>query len=98
MTDITKTLSEAWDSGFFYKIRSGEFDEAQYSKLKEALSKFQAPPGATLEKDFVSMVWFIPLFINWHEKILLEKGMSRDRFSEVEDFFYNKVEEILGLP
>jgi hypothetical protein len=96
MVDLKNALEEAWENGFFFNLRYGKFKEDQYQKLRTV---FEAvPSNVDLDKRLVSLLWFIPTFIQWQEERLLQAGMEKGKINEVYDFFYNECEAILGLP
>jgi len=52
------------------------------------------------DRKVLSMFWFIPLFILWPEERLLAQpgGISKTRFDEIFNSFYNNCERIMGIP
>ncbi len=96
MLELKKVLEEAWEHGFFYNLRSGNLNEDQYQKLKEVFEAL--PSDVDCDKRMVTLLWFIPTFIQWQEERLLRAGVKKDKIAEVYNFFYNTCERILGLP
>jgi len=101
MDKLKTALEKAWDSGFFYNIRYGIFNETQYSELRNMFDESKISIGASdgnIDAQMVSLIWFIPLFIEWQRERLTQNGLSKDKIDEVINYFYNECEKILGLP
>lgn len=99
MERLKAQLEKEWGDGFFYGLRNGVFDENQYIRVKMAFEQFDAEAaGCSIDKRFVSLIWFIPSFVKWQEDRLVASGIGREKFEEMSNFFYNQCENILGLP
>ena len=96
--NILKQLEYAWSDGFFFNLRNGTFEEQEYEKLKICFDSLKGTEIDFSNKRVIELLWFIPLFILWQEERLTLKGMPKDKFDEVFNFFYNECEDLLGLP
>jgi len=82
-----------------YNPTKGEFNKLQFDELKNEHDNFELGKEIEfLDRDFVSMIWFIPTFISWQEERLLNNNINSSLIQEISNYFYNKCEEILGIP
>lgn len=100
MIELIKVLEEAWDEGFFYHLRSGSFDKYEYEKLKICFENFSMEEYEkdSPDKKLVSLLWFIPLFIEWQKERLIENGVDPRTIEDMSSLFFNQCERILGMP
>ena len=97
MDDLILVLEKAWSEGFFYELRSGNINENELEQLKQHFDSFSFNDH-DINKEFVSLLWIIPTFITWQKERLLKSGYSEEIINEVYNYFYNKCEDILGIP
>jgi hypothetical protein len=100
MEDIKQEFREAWEDGFFYNLRQGIFNEYQYEKLRSVLERCVLHLNAsdTIDKELVKLIWFTPLFVDWQRERLLEKGVDESTIRRASNYFFDRCQEILGLP
>lgn len=97
---IMQALEQEWEqpTGFFARLRAGEFDEAGLERLLTLLSAIEQAPDAPLSRRMVALLWFIPLFMTWQRERLVEQGEDLHTFEEALHRVLNKLYGILGLP
>ncbi|MBI1183447.1 hypothetical protein GC194_04215 [bacterium] len=96
--ELTSILDNSWTKGFFYSLRNGVVDKSDFAILLNGLSRFSATHYTSFPKEFVSLIWFIPTFIDWQEERLLDNGVEKEEFKMIYDSMCNECERILGLP
>jgi hypothetical protein len=100
MQELTKQLEQAWENGFFYNLRQGLFKTEEYLEIKELFDSIEDLEEAsqTIDRRFVSLIWFIPTFISWQQERLTSNGVSKETIEEISEYFYTQCERILGVP
>ena len=103
---IAEKLQAEWDDipdGFFSKLRDGIMDQDRYEHvlrlLKEARDVSLAYPEDCLDKLFVKVLWFMPIFMAWQIQRVEKNGYPVDVYTG--DWcatIENIVSEILGEP
>jgi len=85
------------ETGFFWKIRQGDFRENDFSR---ALEKFAAVPsiaGELVPARLVSILWYVPIFMEWQTDRVRERGCSMAAYAAASTSLLNEVERILGV-
>jgi hypothetical protein len=99
MQGIVRKIEKYWDypDGALAQLRSGEFNKDDIKALIKLLESITIE-GNQLDRRFVSVTWFIPLFMLWQQERLQEEGVDTNEleilFNEILDLLY----EILGMP
>jgi hypothetical protein len=86
------------ETGFFWRTRQGVFQKEDFERT---LGKLAAVPGVTeqsLPARFVSVVWYIPIFMEWQTDRVRECGVNPDEYRRATVKLTNEVERILGVP
>jgi hypothetical protein len=93
-------LEGEWSSeeGFLWLLRQGRFDERSYESLLSFLRSVADEEGEALPKRLVSVLWYIPLFMEWQTDRISKAGHSKDAYQRAVAVVRNEVERILGLP
>jgi hypothetical protein len=99
MEEVIQALKKSWEDGFFYDLRGGVFDEEAYEKLKLLLQASlsavkEAYEKEPLNKEFVSLAWSIPLFLEWQRENLINKGVYVNMVTAMVDFFFEYCSDI----
>ena len=95
-----REIEDTWrePSGFFYRLRQGHFDEEAFSDGLVLLASLEQSEDETISKRLVSLIWFIPLFMDWQTPRVIESGGSLETYRQAVIIARNQVERILGLP
>ena len=95
-------LEKEWsqDHGFFGKAREGIFDEESAKRIENVLGKIEIhlQNDAYLSRRLVTLIWFIPLFLEWQIERIQEKGGNVEEFCRFRKTCDNIVFRILSLP
>jgi hypothetical protein len=93
-------IEEEWEpeTGFFWRTRQGDFRKEDFERT---LGKLAAVPSVTeqlVPARFVSVVWYIPIFMEWQRDRVRECGVDPTEFERATIKLTNEVERILGVP
>jgi hypothetical protein len=93
-------LESEWspDDGFFWCVRQGQFDSAVYQRALKKISTISIAEDAQLPRRVVSLLWYIPLFMQWQVDRVRENGGDTIAYSRAITAMTNEVERLLGVP
>jgi len=99
MNTQLEQLNELWelDAGFFGLLRRGIFDEAEYEHALDVLKNWRNDGSDVINKDVVSGLWFIPVFMERQKEITCEKYSPKKYFAAQEEVI-DALAGILGYP
>jgi hypothetical protein len=97
---IIKMLEGEWDleNGFLGKLRQGEFDASGFERLIGILKSVDLPNDTSLEKRFVALTWYIPIFLTWEKERFIEEGKEVVELDHAINRIVGLLENILGIP
>jgi len=98
--DYIPGIEAEWEpeTGFFWRTRQGDFRREDFERT---LAKLVAVPSMTEQSvpaQFVSVVWYIPIFMEWQRNRVRECGVNPDEYERGTVRLTNEVQRILGLP
>lgn len=94
-----KALTEEWsEDGFLGKVRYLEFDETGFERLVSTLEKVSLESETQLDKRLVSLLWFIPLFLEWQKPNFEKAGKDVQQLEQASNRIIPLLYEILGVP
>jgi hypothetical protein len=98
--EALEALDLAWDdeAGFLGLLRGGRFDSELANKYLSLLNSINIEEGESLNGDFVRLVWFVPLFMEWQVERAVEHGVERVNLNRWIDRIRERVMELLGVP
>ncbi|MCZ7647425.1 MAG: hypothetical protein M5U26_19575 [Planctomycetota bacterium] len=98
--DEIRELESEWmpEDGFFWKIRQGQFSEEDFRRALTKVSNIPIPNDALLPRRLVSLLWYIPLFMQWQTERVQENGGDIPGLSMAITTMTNKIERLLGVP
>ncbi|MCX5009445.1 hypothetical protein OG765_00235 [Streptomyces sp. NBC_00555] len=98
--DVLQALDLAWDdeSGFFGLLRAGSFSQAAADTYITLLNSIEVEEGEPLNQDFVRLIWFAPIFMEWQIERNVESGANKMDLVNSIDQIRERVMEILGTP
>ena len=97
---VVSRLEREWDfeSGFFGLLRRGEFDRTSLQRLLAILEGINFKDDGVINRRLVSLLWFMPLFMEWQKERVQEQGCDMVTFEKATNQVHNHVERLLGLP
>ena len=98
--EILEALDRAWDQdeGFLGMLRSGRFSESAGDQYLNLLSSIEIQEGERLHPDFVRLIWFAPIFIEWQTERAVERGADKKQVRRLANLVRERVMELLGTP
>ena len=97
--DICVRLEAAWDDdGFLGKLREGHFDGPGSDGFLVFLKGMQLDESTLVSKRMLSLIWYIPLFLQWQEERVANKGVDHLIYRKFVTQVINALEEVLGVP
>ncbi|MBI3729053.1 MAG: hypothetical protein HY254_12080 [Burkholderiales bacterium] len=92
-------LEMAWDDGgVLAQIREGRFDANEGEKFLHVLKNLHVDDNALLPKRFVSLMWYLPSFLEWQRKRVEKVTGDVASFERFIIETHNTLEEVLGIP
>jgi len=93
-------LESEWtpDEGFFWRIRQGRFEPIDFQRALEKISKLAIVENADLPRRMVSLLWYVPPFMQWQLERVRETGGDMVAYSKAVTAMTNEVERLLGVP
>lgn len=93
-------LQHEWDldRGFFGCLRRGHFDTDGLNRLLNVLSQVCPLEGPTIDRRFVSLIWYMPGFMEWQRHRVEKAGGDITEFESAVNRIRTLVEEVLGVP
>jgi hypothetical protein len=86
------------DDGVFWKLRQGILDSAGLQEVAERLERVAVTEESQFPRRFVSLVWFIPIFFEWQEERVQERGGDMGEFATWRNRLVAAVQAVLGVP
>lgn len=92
-------LEEAWEmeTGFLGCLREGIFDAVRYADFLVTLRQIQVEEHDLLPRRLVTLLWFIPLFMEWQTERVLTT-ISLEEYQAARTGVETQLERILGIP
>lgn len=98
-TEIEAVESEwAAEDGFFWRVRQGHFLLSDFERAMMKLSKITVGEASELPRRLVSLLWYIPLFMQWQVERVEEMKGDVSGYMTAIARMTNEIERILGVP
>ena len=95
-------LEYEWDDvigeGFFSRLRYDSFDDVGFQRVNDILSTVEIPAGTTIDRRFVELAWFIPVFMDWQREAWVQDKRSTDILDRAISQVSQALTTVLGLP
>lgn len=93
------SLENAWaENGFLWKVRQGDFNDHEGEVFIKLLLSIKLNPDEPLNRRFVSLIWYLPLFLSWQTERVIENGGNRLLYETFTNKVSGIIEDILGVP
>jgi hypothetical protein len=86
------------DGGFFWKIRQGHFAPDDFERALNKVSGISIAEDADLPRRVVSLLWYIPLFMQWQVERVRENHGDVAAYTKAITAMTNEIERLLGVP
>jgi len=94
-------MDQEWDleEGCLGQLRLGQFDLDKFERLIWTLEDIQVDDAAdALDRRFVAVTWYIPLFISWQIERCQAQGEDVQPLLLIAARIQNQIERLLGVP
>lgn len=93
-------LEKEWEqpSGFLGSLRVGHFDSEGLERLLHILRSVEIEDAIEIDRTFVRLTWFIPLFMTWQRERVQEQGGNVEELDAAFHKVLNALYETLGVP
>ena len=93
-------LESEWspDEGFFWRIRQGRFHPADFQRALQKIKSISIAGDVELPRRIVSLLWYVPLFMEWQTKRVTENGGDAATYTNAITAMTNEIERLLGVP
>jgi len=97
--EVCIQLEAAWDDGgFLGQLRDGNFDADSGTAFLRLLSAIRIDEDSLLPARMLSLIWYVPLFLEWQEKRVSQNGMDSVTYRNYVATVISTLEEVLGVP
>ncbi|WP_461086541.1 hypothetical protein [Spirosoma flavus] len=101
MKDLFSRLDQHWDeSGFFGSLRDRELKFDLGQEVLGILSEVDFSEIDHIPKNYFTLLWFIPLFMEWQGQWLPEYAEKSviHKYAVLQNGIAGEIERILGIP
>jgi hypothetical protein len=92
-------LEKLWDvDGFFGRLRQGDYDTDGVGVLEQLLRAIQIDDNIALPRRFVSLTWWIPMFMEWQVERVAQRGGDVEQLKRDVVRIRNVLDNLLGVP
>jgi hypothetical protein len=93
-------LESFWEphEGVFWQLRQGNFVESEMRRFVTWLERLKVEDDAKLPRRLVSLLWYVPLFMQWQIDHIRNVGGDVTAYSRAITEVSNELERILGVP
>ena len=97
---VIANLEREWEfeSGFFGRLRRGEFDRASLNRLIRTLDLIDPQGDTVVNRRVVSLLWYMPIVMGWQVDRVQESGGDIAELDKAITQVQYSVERILGVP
>lgn len=93
-------LEEEWspEDGFFWTLRQGQFSQSAFERVLKMVSGIRVEEDAVLPRRVVSLLWYIPLFMQWQVERVRENEGDLTAYIAAVGRMTTAIEQLLGVP
>jgi hypothetical protein len=92
-------LEELWDfDGFFGRLRQGVYDPDAVGRIEDLLNAVLMDDETPIPRRFVSLTWWMPMFIEWQFERVAEEGGDLAQLKRDAVRLRNALDRVLGVP
>ncbi|TKD06472.1 hypothetical protein [Polyangium fumosum] len=86
------------EDGFFGRVRQGQFAAEDFQRALGRLAAISIEEDAEVPRRVVSLLWYIPVFMQWQAERVRENGADVTAYANAIQLMTNEVERLLGVP
>lgn len=98
--NVIESLESEWspDAGFFWQLREGRFSGVSFDATLKKIMGISVPEDVALPRRFVSLLWYIPIFMHWQIERVRENGGDDVAYQRAIGLMNAEIERLLGVP
>jgi len=95
-----EVIESEWEpnTGFFWNIRQGAFKPSEFERARAKVSSISIAEDSVIPRRLVSLLWYIPLFMQWQLERVQENGGDVKAYNKATTSMTNEIERLLGVP
>lgn len=95
-----EALESEWsaEDGFFWRVRQDQFAANDFERALAKVSAITIAEEADLPRRVVSLLWYIPLFMQWQVERVKENQGDVNAYTAGITTMTNELERLLGVP
>ena len=95
-----RVMETEWspENGFFWRLRQGQFTSEEFTRALAKLRGLSIETDAELPRRLVSLLWFIPQFMQWQTERVKKAGGDAAEYERAVALARNEIERLLGVP
>ncbi|MDI1447601.1 hypothetical protein [Polyangium sp. 6x1] len=95
-----EALESEWslEDGFLGQVRQGRFSAEDFQRALGRLAAMSIEEDAEVPRRLVSLLWYIPIFMQWQVERVRELGGDVATYTSAIQLMTNEVERLLGVP
>ncbi len=99
IADSIKLIENEYDleTGVIGKLRGLEFDKAGFERLVAIFKEIEIDNDPKIDKRFVSLVWYIPIFMTWQARAI-ENDIAVKEINKYSEEIAHILFELIGYP
>ena len=98
---LIQALENVWQSpqGALFLLRQGRHDKDRIDEVVRLLRSIElSEKDTSLPRRLVSLLWYMPTFMEWQVERVIEEGGDADTMRTQTVEIRNELERILGVP
>lgn len=96
---VIENLEKEWDiGGFLENVRRGQFVASKGDRFLDLLDNIDLNNVDLVPKRLLSLIWYIPIFIEWQRDRVQETGHNVLKYDQFVTKVQNTLENVIGVP
>ena len=100
VAQAVRLIEKEWGQpeGALGMLRTGVLDTVGLGRLLRILQAIEIGDESQVDRRFVAVVWYMPIFVSWQKGRVLENGGNSEIFDFYENRIHDAVVDLLGYP
>jgi hypothetical protein len=86
------------ETGAIGKLRRLEYDQAGFERLIAILKDIEKDDDPKIDKRFVSLAWYIPIFMIWQTRAIKNDSVVEEEINRDSEAITHILFELIGYP
>ena len=100
IADSIRLIENEYDleTGAIGKLRGLEYDKEGFERLIAILKEIEIDDDLKIDKRFVSLVWYIPIFMIWQARAIENDSSAANEINNDSEKIAHILFELIGYP